>query len=90
MITHDTTWLGLSQVAREMNLTRKQAYKHLHRVRWVFPPEGSPPKWDARVLDLIRAMRGLPHRQLEPVHEDWLTRYLEEPNARPAAPQGPP
>lgn len=39
-------------------------------------PRGHPPTYDARVIDVIRALRGLPHRPLEPVHEDWLTAYL--------------
>lgn len=76
MITRDTTWLGLSQVARELGVTRKRAVKELRRVRWAFPPEGDPPKWDARALDLLNALFHRPHRTLEPAHQDWLSRYL--------------
>lgn len=75
MITSDTTWLGLSQVAAEMGVGRRTAHKQLRRWKWAFPPVGSPPKWDARVLDLMRAARDEPHRTLESVHSDWLARY---------------
>ena len=69
--------IGLAQIARELDLTPDLARKELRRVRWVCPPHGRPPKWDPRVVDLIRAMQGKPHRQLESVHQDWLTRYQE-------------
>lgn len=71
------TGLRLTQIAQELDLRPFEARKALHKVRWVCPAFGSPPRWDPRVVDLIRAMRGLPHSPLEPVHNDWLTRYQE-------------
>lgn len=76
MITRDTTWVGLTQVARELGVTRRAAEKQLRRFRWAYPPEGDPRHWDARVIDLIHALHGRPHRTLEPAHQDWLARYL--------------
>lgn len=69
--------IGLTQISRELGVTRKIAAKMLRKVRWVCPPLGKPPKWDPRTVDLIRAMQGKPHRQLEPAHNDWLSRYLK-------------
>lgn len=70
---HET--LGLSQVARELGASRKIARKWLAKYRWAYPPRGIPPRWDARIVDFIHAVRGQPHRPLEPAHQDWLTRY---------------
>lgn len=67
--------IGLTQVARELNLSPRLTSKALRRVRWVCPPQGHPPKWDPRVVDLINAMRGEAHRPLEPAETDWLARF---------------
>lgn len=69
--------IGLTQIARELDLTPDLARKELRRVRWICPSHGRPPRWDPRVVDLIHALRGEPHRQLEPPHRDWLARYQE-------------
>lgn len=82
--------LGLKTIAREMGLTKWQARKALRKVAWAYPPEGDPPTYDPRAVDLLQALRGLPHRPLEPVHRDWLTRYQKEhhdqPHPRPPQP----
>lgn len=67
--------IGLTQVARELGLSPRLTSKALRKVRWACPPQGNPPKWDPRVVDLIHAMRGEPHRPLEPVQSDWLARF---------------
>lgn len=91
------TWRTLAEIAREMDVTRTVANKDLHKVRWVYPPRWMPGHggrgryrlWDHRVIDLLRAMRGLPHRTLEPAHSDWLARYQKrEANASSEAHSG--
>lgn len=66
------------QVALELGLSPWQTRKLLTRYRWAARPAGNPPTYDARFIDFIRAVRGQPHRPLEPVHLDWLTRYQED------------
>lgn len=70
--------ISFAQIRRETGLTRHSATKLLTRFGWVADKKGTPPTYDARILDLINAMRGLPHRSLEPAHRDWLTRYQQE------------
>lgn len=67
--------LTLAEVARELGCGRSVASKALRKVRAACPPVGDPPRWDSRVVDLIHALRGEAHRDLKPVHQDWLTRY---------------
>lgn len=67
--------LTLAQVARELGLTPEQARKRLLKYRWAYPPSGTPPRWDPRVVDLLNAVQGKPHRQVEPAHKDWLSAY---------------
>ena len=78
--TTSTTWLTLAQVSREMGLSRVMARKDLRKIRFAYPPRAIQGNeyWDARALDLLRAMRGKPHRTLEPAHADWLARFLKE------------
>lgn len=45
----------------------------------IYPPDEDG-AYDARILDVARAMRNQPHRALEPVEIDWLARYLKETN----------
>lgn len=79
MNVHGLRWLNLAQVSRETGLSRKMAVKELRRIAWVYPPRGDPAQYDARSLDLLRAMHGQSHRTLEPAHQDWLTDYLKGP-----------
>lgn len=81
--------LGLALLAREMGLGLKPARKQLRKVRHLYPPVGTPPTWDPRCLDLLRALRGQPHRTLEPVELDWLTAYVEGPTDAPSPPCSP-
>lgn len=67
-----------------LGLPHTRTVKALHKLRFAYPPDQNG-TYDARVLDLLRAMHGQPHRALEPVHQDWLARYLEESNARTTA-----
>lgn len=78
--------LGQRAIARELGCTRTQAGKQLAKVAFCYPAVGSPPRWDARVLDLLNALHGRPHRALEPVTADWLSRYLQG-DAMPAQPR---
>lgn len=73
----DPTRVTQNHVARVLGMSWDKAGKSLARVRALFPPDEHG-LYDARALDLIRAMRGQPHRALEPVHKDWLVRYLKE------------
>lgn len=70
--------ISYTQIRRETGLSRHRADKLLARFGWLADKKGTPPTYDARILDLINAMRGLPHRSLEPAHRDWLTRYQQE------------
>lgn len=67
--------LSLAQIAKELGLTRTVAFKRLHKYRWAFPSQGCPPRWDPRVVDLLNAVQGKPHRQVELAHKDWLSEY---------------
>lgn len=96
MSVRDASWLTLAQVARELGMTRRYAQKALRKVEWAIAPQGDPPRYDARLLDLIRAMHDKPHRTLEEAHKDWLARYLEgahdgrnepDPGGPPRSPQ---
>lgn len=73
----DPTRVTQNHVAAVLGLSWRKAGKSLRRVYVVYPPDGSG-LYDARVLDLLRAMRGQPHRELSPVENDWLSRYLKE------------
>lgn len=73
----DPTRVTQNHVATVLGLSWRKAGKSLRRVHAVYPPDDRG-LYDARVLDLIRAMRGQPHRALEPVEHDWLTRYMKE------------
>lgn len=64
------------EVARILGLGRDRTLKLLARLPG-FEPDAHG-RYDPRALDLLRAMRGLPHRALEPVHKDWLARYMKE------------
>jgi hypothetical protein len=80
-------WLTLPQLAREMALTPLMARKDLRKVEWAYPRKVIQGRahWDSRVLDLLRALRGQPHRTLEPAHSDWLAEYLKENPDAPTA-----
>lgn len=69
----------LTEIATELAVSRWEAYKLVRRHRGAAQPHGHPPTYDARFIDYLRAIHGQPHRSLEPVHLDWLTRYQEEP-----------
>lgn len=77
----------LTYFATVLGVTRLKASKDLRRIRWAFPPDRQG-LYDPRAVDLLRAMRGLPHRPIEPAHKDWLARYVEELNDH-TIPQGP-
>jgi hypothetical protein len=77
-VNHCATVLGVSW---------RRTQKALSRLRALYPPDASG-TYDARVLDVCRALRGQPHRALEPVESDWLARYLKESHA-PQGTQGP-
>lgn len=83
-----TRWLTLTQIGKEMSLTPVVAAKHLRKISWAYPPVRRQQRlvWDARCLDLLRAMRNQPHRTLESAHMDWLARYLKEQADAPTAP----
>lgn len=72
--------LGITQIATVLGTTEHQAYKAVRRWEHVYAkaPDGT---YDARILDLLRALRDLPHRALEPVHSDWLARFQKEHHA---------
>lgn len=81
MSTHTVIrWLTLPQLAREMSLSPLMARKQIRKVEWAYPRMvlQNRAHWDARCLDLLRAMRGQPHRTLEPAHSDWLADFLKE------------
>lgn len=77
----------LNHCATVLGITWSQAERALHKVQWAYPPIKG--RYDPRVLDLLRALRGQPHRALEPVHQDWLARYLKESHDSPEPPRPP-
>lgn len=79
--------LRLAAIARATGQTRHQAKKDLRKIKWAYPPIPTQTGlvWDARAVDFLHAMRGQPHRTLEPAQLDWLARYLKETNASAAA-----
>lgn len=89
MKVHTTTHLTLPQIAGELGISRARAVKVMAKVAWAYPVTTHRGRtlYDARVVDLIRALHGQPHRTLEPAHSDWLASYLKE-NAHGTAPQG--
>lgn len=64
-------------MARELGVGRRVAAKELAKVAFCYPPSQEPVRYDVRALDLLRALRGQPHRTLEPAAADWLSRHLE-------------
>lgn len=83
-----TRWLTLTQIGREMSLSPAMALKHLRKIAFAYPMQQRQNQnvWDARCLDLLRAMRNQPHRTLEPAHSDWLATYLKEQSDASTAP----
>lgn len=75
-----TTRIGVTAVAAILGCGEHAAYKTLRKWEHVYP-RAQDGTYDARILDLIRTLRDTPHRALEPVHSDWLARYLKEPHA---------
>lgn len=63
---------------RLTGLSERGARKLLLKLAWMADPQGTPATYDPRLVDIINAMRGLPHRDLEPAHKDWLARYIKE------------
>lgn len=80
--------MTVGAAARELGLGWRRARKVLRRLEHVFPADEAG-TYDARILDLLRALRGQPHRALEPVETDWLARYLKESTHAATRPQGP-
>lgn len=66
----------IKQVALETGLTRYKAAKAVARLKALFVPD-SLSRYDPRVIDLLNALHGRPHRELSPPEKDWLSRYLE-------------
>ena len=75
MRLHTTTWISIGQIARELGTSHAKARKQVAKVERFLPP--SRGKYDARILDLLRAMRDEQHRTLEEPSNDWLTSYLK-------------
>jgi hypothetical protein len=73
----DPDRVRLSQVALELGLTKARAALALYRVRALYPRDPLDKTWDARVIDVVNALHGRPHRDLSPPARDWLSRYLE-------------
>lgn len=71
-----------------LGISWREAQRDLYRLRWAFRPRPDG-RYDPRVLDLLRALRAQPHRALEPVHQDWLARYLKETHEHPEPPRPP-
>jgi len=69
--------LTLAGLARILGVSTYRARKTVARFGYVADPRGNPPTFDPRIVDFIRATRGQPHRELEEVQRDWLTRYQE-------------
>jgi hypothetical protein len=70
----------INHCATVSGVSWKRTRKALRRLAHIYPPDELG-TYDARVLDLLRAMRGQPHRALEPVERDWLARYLRGDHA---------
>jgi hypothetical protein len=84
----DANRVTLNHARTVLGLTQKQTLRALRRVAGIYP-RGGDGKYDARALDLVRAMRGQAHRALEPVDDDWLARYMEETRHAPQGTQEP-
>lgn len=74
-----------SKAAAIFGCSRRQMLKVLRRWSVLYPADENG-TYDARVLDLVRALRAEPHRALESVDNDWLARYLKELHARTERP----
>lgn len=83
----DPTRVSINYCATVLGLSHWEAARLLRKTAFAYP-RGADGLYDARALDLLRAMRGLPHRALKPVHKDWLAHYLKETHA-PQGTQGP-
>lgn len=86
------TWVPVAQLSRELDESLHHTLKLLRKIAWVYPPRkmhlpygGYVVRWDARCIDLLRAMTGKQHRTLEPAQTDWLATYLKE-NSRGTSP----
>lgn len=80
MKVHTASYLSLAEVAKELGVSKGVAVRTLTKLRWVLPPVtiGGSTRYDARVIDLLHALRGQEHRTLDPVHADWLAVYQKE------------
>jgi hypothetical protein len=72
------TRVSLTQLAKLTGLSKARTRRYVVKFAWIADPVGDPPTFDARLVDVVQAMRGLPHRTLEPAHRDWLATYLKE------------
>lgn len=77
------TRVGVTTVAAVLGCGEHAAYKTLRKWEHVYP-RAADGTYDARILDLIRALRDLPHRALEPVQQDWLARFQKEHSHAPS------
>lgn len=75
--------LTLPQIATELGVSIERARRLLRtKGRWLgaktaqAPGPGRPTTYDAGVVELLRALLGQPHRQLEPPESDWLSHFL--------------
>lgn len=67
--------LSAAQIGRELHLSDRRVRKLLRTYAWLADPQGTPPTYDPRFVHRYRAMHGI--GIIEPVHRDWLARYLK-------------
>lgn len=74
----------MAQIATEVGWPRSKVRRWLRDYHWIgLDKHGRPPTYEARVIDLILALRDQPHRSVQDPATDWLSEFLSggEPHA---------
>lgn len=75
-----TETVTLKEVATAIGKTKRQTFRLLGytglRVRYGRLQKGREAQYDKRVIDLLHALLGQPHRPLTGAETDWLSEYI--------------
>lgn len=73
----------VAEIARELGVSEVRTRQLLHKYWWVGGQRAvGDPTYDASVIEMLRALLGQPHRQVEPPESDWLSEF-DNPRRRP-------
>jgi hypothetical protein len=84
----DTRFMKVEEIAREIGLDYPKTRCLIARNFRILQPEvvrhGHRVYYNASIVELLKAMLGQPHRDLEGPDSDWLANYLKEKHAESA------